>query len=215
MDKPGQVSSTVTREKLIEAAGPIFAAKGLRGATIREITQSAGANIAAVNYHFRDKFELYTQVLRRAHEGIVTAMSRPLTADTPEGRVRQLLSAMFHAALDPQRPRWQTRLIGRELLQPSPAMDLMDELMRPMAQRLRETIREIRPDLTGQQLTLAVSNVVAPCIFHTYHAHIMHRMFPGEPDPELAVLAEQVVDYALAALRGLHATPARPTSGER
>src|SRR5882672_8263904 len=55
-----------TREQLIEAATEVFARAGFRAATVREICQKAGANIAAVNYHFGDKESLYAEVLRHA-----------------------------------------------------------------------------------------------------------------------------------------------------
>jgi len=53
-----------TREKLIEAAGQVFAERGFQEATVREICSRAGTNGAAVNYHFGDKLGLYTEVLR-------------------------------------------------------------------------------------------------------------------------------------------------------
>jgi TetR/AcrR family transcriptional regulator, regulator of cefoperazone and chloramphenicol sensitivity len=208
MDEPRHANGPVTREKLIEAAGEIFAEKGLHGALIRDITQRAGANIASVNYHFHDKFELYALVLRQAHEGIVVAMQRPLSADTPEGRVRQLLSAMLTTALDPSRPKWHTLLLSRELLQPTPALDLLHDVVQSPARRLWEAIEEIRPELSEQQIMLAVSGVVAQCLFHVHHGHIARRMFPTVPEPDLETLVEHVVDFSLAALRGLHATPA-------
>ena len=90
-------------------------------------------------------------MLRRAHEGIVAAMSRPLTAKTPEGRFRELITAMLKSALDPSRPKWQTRVLGRELFQPTPVLDLMDDLVRPTAHRLSQTMGEIRPDLSFQR----------------------------------------------------------------
>ncbi len=208
MHRPRRLKAPVTREKLIEAAGEIFAEKGLHGTSIRDITQRAGANVASVNYHFHDKFELYAQVLRRAHQGIVAAMSRPLTAKTPEGRFRELITAMLKSALDPSRPKWQTRVLGRELFQPTPVLDLMYDLVRPTAHRLSQTMGEMRPDLSFQQLTLAAAGVVARAVFHVYHGHLVQRMFPAAPEATPDELIEHVVEFSLAALRGLQAPPA-------
>jgi AcrR family transcriptional regulator len=215
MDEPRHTNGPVTRERLIEAAGEIFAEKGLHGTTIRDITQHAGANIASVNYHFKDKFELYTLVLRQAHEGIAAAMNQPLSADTPDGRIRQLLSAILMSALDPARPKWHRQLLGRELLQPTPALDLLHDLMQRPSQRLSEAVREIRPDLAEHQLMLAVSGVVAQCLFHVHHGHLAQRLFPKVPEPELQTLVEHVAEFSLAALRGMHAGKQKSASGRR
>ncbi len=207
MDGRSRSNGPVTREKLIEAAGEIFAEKGLHGASIRDITKRAGANIASVNYHFHDKFELYTLVLRQAHEGVAAAMNRPLRADTPEGRVRELLSAMLTSALDPSR-----QLVSRELLDPTPALDLMRDIMQRPCERLWEVVREIRPDLSEQQFMLTVSGVLAQCLFHVHHGHIAKRMFPSVSGPSLRTLIDHISEFSLAALRGLHA---RGSSGRR
>jgi TetR/AcrR family transcriptional regulator, regulator of cefoperazone and chloramphenicol sensitivity len=215
MDEPRQGNGPVTREKLIEAAGEIFAEKGLYGASIRDITQRAGANIASVNYHFHDKFELYALVLRQAHQGAAAAMNQPLSAASPEGRIRQLLSVLLTSAFDPSRPKWHRRLLGRELLEPTPALDLMQDLMQRPSQRLRELVREIRPDLSEQQLVLSVSGVVAQCLFHLHHGHLVRRMFPKVPEPTLQALIEHVVEFSLAALKGLPAGSGQNRRGRR
>lgn len=55
--------SDATRDKLLEAAGRAFAERGYSAATVRDICKEAGANVAAVNYYFKDKLALYTEVL--------------------------------------------------------------------------------------------------------------------------------------------------------
>jgi AcrR family transcriptional regulator len=56
-----------TRQRLLEAAGEIFAEQGFRKATVRDICARADANVASVKYHFGDKEKLYSEILRFAH----------------------------------------------------------------------------------------------------------------------------------------------------
>src|ERR1041384_8445423 len=56
--------SLETEKRLLEAAGEIFAEYGYRAPTVRQICEKAGANLAAINYHFGDKEGLYMAVLR-------------------------------------------------------------------------------------------------------------------------------------------------------
>src|SRR5229473_4084962 len=85
----------LTRDKLIEAAGHVFAERGYRAATIREICRRAGANIAAVNYTFGDKMGLYTEVLRHSVRSARTAaLAAALDAShTPEDMIRGVIRA--------------------------------------------------------------------------------------------------------------------------
>ena len=52
-----------TRDRVLIAAVEIFAQRGFRESTVREICAKAGVNIASVNYHFRNKASLYKEAL--------------------------------------------------------------------------------------------------------------------------------------------------------
>ena len=54
-----------TREKLLDAAERLFAEQGFDSTSLRQITAAAGANLAAVNYHFGSKEDLIVEVLDR------------------------------------------------------------------------------------------------------------------------------------------------------
>ena len=50
---------------MLEAAGKLFAQHGSDATSVRDICLEAGANIAAVNYHFGDKRSLYRAVIEQ------------------------------------------------------------------------------------------------------------------------------------------------------
>jgi AcrR family transcriptional regulator len=62
------VSATVhfsTKERILSAAEDLFAQFGFAGTSLRQVTQHAEVNIAAVNYHFGSKENLVAEVFRR------------------------------------------------------------------------------------------------------------------------------------------------------
>ena len=59
---------TNTRNRILEAAGGLFAECGFRGATVRMICERARVNLSAIKYHFGGKDELYYEVLNYWHE---------------------------------------------------------------------------------------------------------------------------------------------------
>ena len=56
------------KNRILLAAGRIFADKGFRCSTVREICDAADVNIASVNYYFGDKKNLYQETLLLARE---------------------------------------------------------------------------------------------------------------------------------------------------
>ncbi len=91
------------RQRLLNTAGEVFAEQGFRAATVRQITERAGVNLAAINYYFSDKAELYACVLRDAHDKAMGCLMPPPTG-TPRARLRAFLTALLTFLLDPARP---------------------------------------------------------------------------------------------------------------
>ena len=59
-----------TRARLLHAAERLFADRGFKKVTVRDICRAARANVAAVNYHFGDKLGLYREVMQSAIDRI-------------------------------------------------------------------------------------------------------------------------------------------------
>ena len=60
-----------TKEKLLDSAEKLFAKKGLKDTSVRDITGTSGVHLAAVNYHFRSKDGLIRVVPERLSGGVV------------------------------------------------------------------------------------------------------------------------------------------------
>src|SRR6186997_3167761 len=57
--------STATKPRILDAAEALFMEHGFEATSLRQITTDAGVNLAAVNYHFGSKEELFQAVLTR------------------------------------------------------------------------------------------------------------------------------------------------------
>ena len=83
---------SATRERLLEATGRIVATEGLTAATSRRITAAAGANLAAITYHFGSKDALVHAALAWEVERLVEPAMTLLEAATDDP-VQRLLGA--------------------------------------------------------------------------------------------------------------------------
>src|SRR5687767_4338155 len=108
--------SEETRKRLIEAAGEVFADEGFHGATVRAIAARADTNLAAINYHFRDKEGLYQAVLGHACCNAGSTMTRfELTESVPpERRLAMLIRGAVEEMLRTRNHPWIPRLMARE-----------------------------------------------------------------------------------------------------
>ena len=203
-------ASTETRQRLLEAAGEVFAQKGFRNTTIREICRRAQANLAAVNYHFGDKERLYAAVMVYAH---IRARERyPLfpgeSEDIPAAqRLRTFISNLMYSLLDEGMPAWHAKLMAQEMIEPTAALDtLVENMIRPMSEKLGAVIRELLgAEATDDQVRLCQISIIGQCVHHRNAQPVIQRLFPQQKyGPEdIQALVDHITRFSLSALKGL------------
>jgi AcrR family transcriptional regulator len=136
-----------TRERVLKAAAQLFADRGFKKVTVRDICRGARANVAAVNYHFGDKGGLYREVLQLAIETMRATNDAARAAgqgQPAEERLRQYLHVSLCRATTSIASRWIPRLIYREMNDPTPAFDaLVEQGIRPRLDDLTAIVAEI------------------------------------------------------------------------
>jgi TetR/AcrR family transcriptional regulator, regulator of cefoperazone and chloramphenicol sensitivity len=217
--KRSSPSPLETGDRIIAAAGEVFAEQGFRNTTIRQITARAGVNVAAVNYHFRDKDELYTRVLREAKKHVAWIRIDTLQG-TPETRLRSFIKAFVSSLLNPQRPAWHGRVIGMEMANPTAALNvIVRELTAPLYRDVSTLVDEIvEGKAPPAKLDLFTITVIGQCVFYACGRPVVERLALdlGRESDRTGQIAEHVADVSLAALRAFRRqTAAKPARASR
>ena len=186
-----------TRAKIIEAAGPIFAEKGFRDATVREICDAAGVGLASVNYHFRDKQQLYVRVVEAAFDEMdrIRPPLKDWPPDTPlEIRLRDWIERLSHKVLAKLKDSWQDRLLAREIQEVTPACEeilrrRIDRDLTPLDRILAEALP---PDTSLAERRRVAIGIVGQILIYDSHRELV-RLLRAETGAE-----STVVDPAMA-----------------
>lgn len=199
-------ASASTRDRLIEASGELFAQFGFRDVTVRQICQRANANIAAVNYHFRDKEGLYREVVLSAYR---TARERyPMAqgvsdSDPAEKRLKAFIRGMLGRIFDEGTPPWG-RLLAREMVDPTPALDgVVEEGLRPQYKVLANIVREVLgSNASEDDVRMNASSVVGQVVVHHTCKVVIQRLFQGQMQGKenLDALADHITAFSMAAM---------------
>jgi len=201
---PVQTDPQTTRERLLEAAGEVFAEHGFRGATVRAICQAAGANVGAVNYHFGGKRALYREVLRYAFERADERFPlEPPPAGAPaEARLRAFVQAFLGRLFSAGRS-WHGRIMAREMADPSGALEeLVQERFRPLLGHLEGLVGELRPDLAAERRRLHGLGLIAQCVFFRHCRPVLDVLFGPEAygEADIPALTAHIVGAFLGGL---------------
>jgi AcrR family transcriptional regulator len=194
------------RRKLIEIAGQTFAEAGYEAATVRQITDRAQVNIAAVNYYFGDKFQLYRAVLLSVTERTLDLLKQNCVEGSAEERLRNLVRCILEISSS-EAPMWVHLLMARELVeQHDDKTGLFVEAIRP----IHEITASIVTDLLGEQadpvaIRTAASLVIPICVNRIPQQRIERKLYPGIDFDQVGMeeMVELLYRFLLAGIRGL------------
>lgn len=196
------------REKILDAAGRVFAESGYKSATIRQICQAAEVNVAAVNYYFGDKQQLYLDTVKQAHRRLSTQFPLPpWPEETPpahklNGFIRALLARMIGGKATP----WEQQLMLREVLHPTSACgELVEEYFRPHLELLLSIVSELLPTGTAAHRQRQVAfSIIGQCLFYRIADNIVEMLAAPDQRQHFTIeqLAEHITRFSLAAISG-------------
>ncbi len=207
---PNNSARIETRQRLLEAAGEVFAERGFRNTTIREICRRAQANLASVNYHFGDKERLYAAVMKYAHAcalekyPLAQAESKEVPA---EERLHAFIRSLLFSVFDKGVPAWLGKLMAREMIEPTRALDaLVDSIIFPMAQKLGAIVRELLGDpVPEERVHRCQISIIGQCLHYRNARPVIQRIFPDQQyaPEDIATMADHITRFSLSALKGL------------
>lgn len=199
------------KERIIKAAQEIFADKGFKSTTIREICKEADVSLALVNYHFRNKQSLYEQIITYSTEKAFFANppEKYLSEDmTPEEKLRNFIRMLMHILFGENglgSSPSSVKLLARELTSPTPVMEkIYADHLSKMIGLMREIVGEL---ISGVDLTDSVrfaSSIAGQCLHPLLAREILaHSGFSMDSSSEsIERHAEHIYRFSLYGIKG-------------
>jgi TetR/AcrR family transcriptional regulator, regulator of cefoperazone and chloramphenicol sensitivity len=209
--------STVNR--LLHVAIEVFAEHGFRATTVREICARANVNVASVNYYFRSKEALYSKALALAIQE--ANQLYPITAAQdkkmlPEQRLTIYVDNFLHKLLDDSHLGYHSKLITREIAEPTKALDeIIAIAIVPQFALLEDIISEILGIQTDKTTTKrCLLSILGQCLMFKHSRSIIDRLHPELISDETAIKASaaHIAKFSVFALAQFAQLTKRPGS---
>jgi AcrR family transcriptional regulator len=203
-----------TKTRILDAAESLFTEHGFEATTLRQLTTAAGVNLAAVNYHFGTKEELFQAVLTRRLDPMnqeridLLARYERESGEQPLS-CEKILSAMLIPALKLARDEARggknfLRVLGRAYADPAPFIrHFLSAQYAEMIARFKEAFQKALPHLTKQELTWRLHFVMGALSYTlagTDALKLVAQVIPAEKDND-ELLLQRLAPFLAAGLK--------------
>jgi AcrR family transcriptional regulator len=204
----GEPAAQGTPERLIVATERLLAGRDDLDPPLRDITQAAGANVAAVNYHFGSKAALVAAVIERVMtrqaSKLLVAVDA-LAKARPPATVEQILSAWMQVAAGASSNTALGRIVARIAVGPTAELgELVEGVMAEPRARLRKLLSDRLVQLSDEELNFRMDMAALGMLMFSRGGFRQAPFGEGHPDtPDTA--AHWVLAFILG---GITAAPA-------
>jgi len=194
------------RERLLEVARQLFARNGFDGASVRDITARAHANLGAITYHFGSKEALYHLVIGRFAEPLADRLEEiSLEPGPPLERLATAMRAFLdHIWQHPEMPRLLLRELASDRALPPPVARVIRRNVESFTRMIVEGQADgsIRP---GEPHLFAMSIAGQPLFLAIAGRAIREAIGTDPGDPAIRTL---IGDHVIANMKAAFANPA-------
>jgi len=197
-----------TSKKLFNAGIQVFAKRGYRDATVREICKTAGtANINAVNYYYGSKEDLYRKILEVIFSEYDRFDREDWDRKTPREQLKTMISnfcAMLYK--DNAFASEITSIFISEMTRPSPFIeDLVDTYNRPRIKRHLKMFQDLLGEGATQDMARdCLVSVAGQLFYYSFAWPVFSRLFPGySADERYEQWAAHVYEFSLGGIAAI------------
>ena len=208
----GDPAAQGTPERLIAAAERLLAERDDLDPPLRDITQAAGANVAAVNYHFGSKAALVTAVIERAlteHAREVLKALDAVSDDQPPAGVEEILWAWMQVAAGAGiAPNTVLSRIAARIVAGPPAElgELVERVIAEPRARLLKLLSDRLPQLSAGELGFRVDMAAVALLMFNRGGLRQAPFHEGRSDTSDDTFAHQALAFIVG---GITAAPSR------
>ncbi len=193
------------KERIMAAAGEVFARTGFADGSVREISLLAKVNVASINYYFGSKEGLYREVLLAAHAHALEKQVLPELAGEPEAALREWIHFCLRFVLMKRKAHPVLgRLMAHEMHQPTAALgELVRLVIQPRFADLIKLVAAVAgPSRSQAECEMAAHQIIAMCVHFDHSREVVGLLgFPApEAEADFSRLADSIADMALYGL---------------